>query len=77
MCTCQWETVLTHQIMAERKLLQGCDIFRWQYGDVQCTLGGGPPLLQGPGKKTKITFSFDMHIYREREKEERDAHAHF
>lgn len=39
--TCQWETVLTHQIMAERKLLQGGDILRSQYGDVKCALGGG------------------------------------
>lgn len=39
--TCQWETVLTHQIMAERKLLQGGDILGWQYGDVKCILGGG------------------------------------
>lgn len=38
--TCQWETVLTHQIMAERKLLQGGDILRWQYGDVNCAPGG-------------------------------------
>lgn len=39
--TCQWETVLTHQIMAERKLLQGGDILPSQYGDVKCALGGG------------------------------------
>lgn len=39
--TCQWETVLTHQIMAERKLLQGGGILRSQYGDVKCALGGG------------------------------------
>lgn len=38
--TCQWEAVLTHQIMAERKLLQGGDILRWQYGDVTRALGG-------------------------------------
>lgn len=34
-CTCQWEAVVTDQIMAERKLLQGCDILAWQYGDVK------------------------------------------
>lgn len=45
-CTCQWEAVLTHQIMAERKLLQGGDILGWQYGDVKYIQGGGG---EGPG----------------------------
>lgn len=39
--TCQWETVLTHQIIAGRKLLQGGDILPSQYGDVKCAFGGG------------------------------------
>lgn len=66
--TCQWETVLTHQIMAERKLLQGGDILRWQYGDVKCALWGGEEGSRGgsdPWKGTNYS-SIDMRKYTDR-----------
>lgn len=61
--TCQWETVLTHQIMAERKLLQGGDILRWKYGDVKCALGGEEEGGSVPWKGTNYS-SIDMRKYR-------------
>lgn len=58
-CTCQWETVLTHQIMGERKLLQGGDALGWQYGDVKYVLGGG----EGDLEEAQITCSTNIPIH--------------
>lgn len=60
-CTCQWEAVLTHQIIAERKLLQGGDILRWQYGDGEYILGGGERNLVL--ERAQITRSGDTQVH--------------